>query len=220
MIEYDPRGGRPMVETISKQEYLARWAYGEIESKRFSAYYPIDRKYHQIRGKAKSKIPFNALNQAERKLLVEMIENSFRAQPNGGLLAYFNDVVALEAKLVDANFLLDCFVVGGLRKFCAVTGTVREYCKPIETGTAAVLSDADVRKHVASSNVEPDFTPTDVCLVRQGNAWVLVEGTYRTLMFLRSDTANRKISVWVPLETMSLTSTTPVAGTAFTTNSS
>lgn len=174
--------------TVSLHELKARWCFGELSSSRFKASY---RKAGQDRlyDRATDGDPFEALSPNEHDDLVARIEAH---QDRAGLVSVLNRHAQFVCASLTSDQLLQSFCVPGL----GWRPLVQLVTEPLPFGPLHQLTIA-----AAIRQTQPYTQHEPIILVpwqdQHRNGRLLLEGTRRSVMFIRSDA--KVIYAWVPM---------------------
>lgn len=174
---------------ISATELAARWTYAELASPRFADSYvpPAD----PLRVKAMSGIGFDSLFKEEAERLRVLLEAH---DDRGGMYRLL---------ICSSQYVSEVWEYSRLGNLCVAPGLGWARFRDLENGEARTVASEDLQNRLKATACGP-FVQRDEpiivvpCRVKGRAFQLLLEGTFRSLLFARDRDASGRLSVWVP----------------------
>lgn len=174
---------------ISATELAARWAYAELVSPRFADGYV--KLTHPLRVKAAGGVAFSSLSNEEVETLRAMLENHHDRGGMYPLLVYFPRYAP---RSWEYDQLRDLSVMGGLG-----WSRFSDFEKGEALTPAAEEVHAKLKDKASGPFVQSDGPIIVVpCHYNRRPFQLLLEGTFRSLLFARDRSETTRLRVWVP----------------------
>lgn len=177
-------------DAISATELAARWSYAELVSPRFGHTYALADE-HTLREKARLGVSFGDLSGPEKEMLRALLESHNDRRGFYPLLTHFG------------AYTSERWTYEQLKNLSLAPGLEWSRFKDFEDGKSALNSGADLRAKLDATPCGP-FVQSDgpvivvPCRYKGRDFQLLLEGTFRSLLFARDRSEATRLHVWVP----------------------